>query len=522
MEKCIGVIGAGYWGKNLVRNFYELGALRTVCDKNSSLLHDLKEKYSDISVEGSFDKVLKSRGIKAVAIATPAALHYETVKKALLAGKDVFVEKPLALTAAEGEELVNLADEKDRILMVGHLLHYHPAVIKLKELLSSGELGKVQYIYSNRLNIGKLRTEENILWSFAPHDISVILMLIGEEPVNISSFGGDYVNAAVYDTTMTTLEFRNGVKGHIFVSWLHPFKEQKLVVIGSGGMAVFDDVSEEKLFVYPHRIEWKEGKLPVAQKADYRVIPVDRGEPLRMELSHFIECVRERKRPRTDGREGLRVLKILEAAEKGLFKGHYSRGKAGNPDYFVHESSYVDQEVEIAEGSSIWHFSHILKGSRIGRNCKIGQNVVVGPNVLIGSNVKIQNNVSVYEGITLEDDVFCGPSVVFTNVFNPRSEIPRMKELRKTLVKRGATIGANATIVCGNTIGRYAFVGAGSVVTKDVPDYGLVMGNPARFSGWVCRCGARLESRGKALTCGACKNSYRLIKGTLRALEEKQ
>ena len=153
--------------------------------------------------------------------------------------------------------------------MVGHILQYHPAVIKLKEVIDSGELGKIHYVYSNRLSIGKLRTEENILWSFAPHDISVILMLLNEEPVNVSAFGGDYLNKGIYDTTMTTIEFRNGVKGHIFVSWLHPYKEQKLVVVGSKAMAVFDDVSSEKLFLYPHKIEWLAGKIPVATKADY-------------------------------------------------------------------------------------------------------------------------------------------------------------------------------------------------------------------------------------------------------------
>jgi UDP-2-acetamido-3-amino-2,3-dideoxy-glucuronate N-acetyltransferase len=186
----------------------------------------------------------------------------------------------------------------------------------------------------------------------------------------------------------------------------------------------------------------------------------------------------------------------------------------------VHESAFIDEDVEIGEGTSIWHVSHILRHSRIGKDCRIGQNVVVGPNVRVGNGVKIQNNVSVYEGVTLEDDVFCGPSMVFTNVFNPRSEIRRMDELRPTLVRRGATLGANCTIVCGVTIGQYAFVGAGAVVTRDVPDFALVVGNPARIIGWMCACGNRLEQNGNGSsgTCVSCQRAYRMAGDEVAAL----
>jgi len=310
-NKFIAHIGLGYWGKNILRNLCEIGVLHTACDSNTQTLKERMKQFPDLHYTESLEDVLKNHDIKAVTIATPAETHYHLVKQALLAGKDVFVEKPIALTLEEGQELVEIAEREKRILMVGHILQYHPAVKKLKELITSGGLGKVQYIYSNRLNIGKLRTEENILWSFAPHDISVILMLIGEEPIRVSAFGGDYLNKGIYDTTLTTLEFGNEVKGHIFVSWLHPYKEQKFIVVGSKAMAVFDDVSKEKLFLYPHKIEWKDGKMPVAHKADYQVISVDSGEPLRLELGHFIDCVLQRKRPLTDGHEGLRVLKTL-------------------------------------------------------------------------------------------------------------------------------------------------------------------------------------------------------------------
>jgi UDP-2-acetamido-3-amino-2,3-dideoxy-glucuronate N-acetyltransferase len=318
----IGLIGLGWWGKNLLRNFYNLGVLHTACDTDSGVLSERRRLYPDVNYEAYFEEILQNPDIKAVAIATPASSHYKLAKMALLAGKDVFVEKPLSLTVKEGKRLVELSRREKKILMVGHVLQYHPAVIKLKELIVSEKLGKIQYIYSNRLNIGKLRTEENILWSFAPHDISVILMLLEEDPVKVNAFGGDYLNAGINDVTLTTLEFKNGVKGHVFVSWLHPYKEQKLIVVGSKAMAVFDDMSKEKLFIYPHRIQWNKGKIPVAQKANFKSVSINEGEPLKLELEHFINCVQTRKRPKTDSLEGLRVLRVLEAAEKSFLGGN--------------------------------------------------------------------------------------------------------------------------------------------------------------------------------------------------------
>jgi UDP-2-acetamido-3-amino-2,3-dideoxy-glucuronate N-acetyltransferase len=317
-KRSIGLIGLGFWGKNLLRNLYEMGVLHTACDSSKKIIQEKCIEFPNVKYSLSADDLVNNSEITAVVIATPAATHHELATKILLAGKDVFVEKPLALTVKDGQSLVSLAKEKGRILMVGHILNYHPAIVKLKEIVSTGELGKVEYIYSNRLNIGKIRTEENILWSFAPHDISILLLLLEDEPVAVSSVGGDYLTKGIYDTTLTSLEFNNGVKGHIFVSWLHPYKEQKLIVVGSKAMAVFDDVSDEKLFVYPHTIRWKNGNIPVAQKAEYRVIPFKKTEPLREELNHFLDCIKFRRNPLTDGKEGLRVLKILEAAEKSL------------------------------------------------------------------------------------------------------------------------------------------------------------------------------------------------------------
>ena len=317
-KRFIGLIGVGYWGKNLLRNLYELGVLAACCDIDDAVISRVNENLIGVICVASVDDVLRDESITAVAIATPAATHYEIAKKALSCGKDIFVEKPLALTVKEGEDLIRIARKQKKIIMVGHILHYHPAVIKLKELITNKVLGKIQYVYSNRLNIGKLRTEENILWSFAPHDISAMLMLAGSEPDKLVCFGGAYLNKGVYDTTLTTIEFKNGIKGHIFVSWLHPFKEQKLIVVGSKAMAVFDDMRKDKLFIYKHRIEWRNGRIPIAHKANYEVMKVVMKEPLRAELEQFIKCVGNRRVPDTDGNEGLKVLKILELCERSL------------------------------------------------------------------------------------------------------------------------------------------------------------------------------------------------------------
>lgn len=516
----IGLAGLGYWGKNILRNLHELGVLEAACDADQDILAIHKKNYPNVSYTSSFEDLLSNDKIRAIAVATPAVTHYELVKKALNAGKDVYVEKPLALTVRESQELVAIAEREGRVLMVGHILQYHPAVLKLKDMIASGELGKVQYIYSNRLSIGKLRTEENILWSFAPHDISVILMLLEEEPISVNSFGGAYLTKDIYDTTMTTLEFKNGVKGHIFVSWLHPFKEQKLVVVGSKAMAVFDDVSKEKLLLYPHKIDWKEGKIPVAQKAEHQLIPVEKAEPLKAELEHFIACVLDRKRPKTDGAEGVRVLKILESAEKSMSTGQKAAPMSSALPYFAHETAIVDEGVSIGSGTKIWHFSHVLKGTKTGHGCIIGQNCVIGPDVTLGNRCKVQNNVSLYKGVTLEDEVFCGPSSVFTNVYNPRAFIERKHEFLPTLVKRGATIGANATIVCGTTIGRYALIGAGAVVKKDVADYAVVAGVPAKQIGWACKCGTPLKFVKNKAKCGYCDNEYTLRKNEFTIIKE--
>ena len=504
----VSVIGAGYWGKHLVRNFHALHALGTVCDTNETVLDRVRREYH-VSTTRDYAAVLADPLVDAVVIAAPATQHYDLALTALNEGKHVFVEKPLALQIRDGRHLVKVAGERGLILMVGHILEYHPAIVELVRLIQEGELGKIQYIYSSRLNLGKLRTEENILWSFAPHDISVIVRMLAETPTIAAAQGGSYLNPSIVDTTLSTLEFSSGVKAHIFVSWLHPFKEQKLCVIGSQKMAVFDDLEpEKKLVLYAHRINWHDRK-PVAERDGGQVIALQNYEPLQKECEHFLECVSRGSRPRTHGEDGLRVLEILDACDRSMSQGGVPTPvEVEAPQYFAHPSVVIDRPCEIGAETKIWHFSHIMSGCKIGRGCNLGQNVAVSPGVIMGDNVKVQNNVSLYTGVELESDVFCGPSVVFTNVVNPRSHVVRKHEYKRTLVKQGATLGANCTVVCGTTIGRYAFVAAGAVVTRDVPDYALVRGVPARQSGWICNCGVPLHDN----ACNACGRQY-LIEG---------
>lgn len=312
----IGLLGLGYWGKNILRCLHEIGALRIACDTHAGTLAMHRSAYSDVQFTDSIDVVLNDPAIRAVVIATPAATHAALVRRALVAGKDVCVEKPLALSVGDGEALVRMATLHGRVLMVGHILQYHPAVEMLQDMVRRGALGTVQYCSSNRLNIGKLRTEENIWWSFAPHDVSTMLSLLGN-PTMVQAFGGSYVSPGVFDTTITTLAFPHGVRGHIYVSWLHPYKEQRFVVVGSSAMAVFDDCAEEKLVIYEHRID-RSGGVPIAQKAAAQPIPIRVAEPLKEEMLHFLSCIVSRATPRTDGAEGLRVLRVLEHAQRSL------------------------------------------------------------------------------------------------------------------------------------------------------------------------------------------------------------
>lgn len=315
----VALIGCGYWGKNLCRNFSALGALAQVVDPTDSGRDIAKKLAPQVPVSSVIEETLGDPSIHAIALATPAETHATLAIRAMESGKDVFVEKPMALTLGDAEKMRDVATREGRILMVGHLLEYHPAVLKLRELVNGNALGGINYIYSNRLNFGKVRTEENALWSFAPHDVAVILRLFGESPIEVSATGGSYLTKGLADVTVSNLRFSNECRAHIFVSWLHPFKEQRLVVVGDQKMVIFNDLAPfgEKLLLYPNSVEF-EDKLPVLRKEDAQFIEHDEIEPLREECQHFLACISTRNQPLTDAASGIENLKVLEACQSSI------------------------------------------------------------------------------------------------------------------------------------------------------------------------------------------------------------
>ena len=316
------VIGAGHWGKNLVRNFSNLDSLAGICDSDRAAVDAIKSTYPDIKTWASHDAVFADDSVDAVAIATPAATHGDLVDAALNAGKNVFVEKPLCLDLDQAYVLEALARNVGKVLMVGHLMLYHPAFDALLSAVRRGDVGTLQYIYSTRLSLGKIRREENALWSFAPHDISMILALAERVPQEVIANGGTYLREGIADTTLSYLTFSGNLKAHLFVSWLHPYKDHRMVVIGSESMIVFDDNSSgpDKLLRYDHSIGW-DGDLPAISKAKGTPIPYSDDEPLLCECRHFLECVENGSRPRSDVTEGIQVLSVLDACQRSLNSG---------------------------------------------------------------------------------------------------------------------------------------------------------------------------------------------------------
>jgi len=322
MTKQVVVIGAGPWGANLVRNHHALGSLNGVLDSDTARLSAITEQYDGALARPDLASVLGDPGVDAVVIATPAATHGGLVDRALDAGKHVFVEKPLCLDIAEGQALAEKAAARGLVLMVGHLLLYHPAFLALSALVRGGALGGLRYIYSNRLSLGRIRREENALWSFAPHDVSMILNLAGRLPEAVSASAGHYLSDGVADTTLSHLDFGQELQAHIFVSWLHPYKDQRLVVVGEDAMLVFNDAAagDDKLLLYRHTAHW-DGELPVIDKAEAEPVAYEAGEPLRLECEAFLAAVGSGQPPPSDAEEGLRVLRVLDACQRSIVSG---------------------------------------------------------------------------------------------------------------------------------------------------------------------------------------------------------
>lgn len=316
----VAAVGCGQWGRNIVRNLSQLGALSAVSDLCTNTATEFSSRY-DVPAR-RFEELLEDEEIEALAIATPAAFHALHSRQALEAGKHVFVEKPLAMNVPDGQVLATLARERQRVLMVGHVLRYHPVVRKLLQEVRSGRLGTVRHIYSRRLSLGRFRTEEDVLWSLAPHDISIILAIFGDLPQRVSAHGRPILNSHIADIARVHLDFANGVTADVAVSWLNPVKEHKLVLIGSRAQAVFDDAARwpEKLQIFDHGIDVSSGAVRVV-RADPVLVRVDEKEPLREECAHFLSCVTASKTPRTDSLEALRVLRVLEAAANSMALG---------------------------------------------------------------------------------------------------------------------------------------------------------------------------------------------------------
>jgi predicted dehydrogenase len=324
----VALVGCGYWGPNLARNFHQLpdAELVACCDLDPRTLQRMEALYP-ARVTSDLDAILSDPEIEAVAVATPVGTHYQLARELLSAGKHLLVEKPLTTSSAEAEELISLARQQERVLMVGHVFEYNPAVLKIKDLIDDGQIGQVYYLYSNRVNLGRVQSDINVLWSIAPHDVSISLFLLEEMPVQVSARGASYLNGRVEDVVFVTMFFPGDVMAHIQASWLDPSKVRRMTVVGSEKMIIYDDVaSEGKVKIYDKGV-YRKGDSIYGEfqykihSGDINIPKINMSEPLRNECAHFVECVRSGASPRTGGENGLRVVRVLEAAQRSLSRG---------------------------------------------------------------------------------------------------------------------------------------------------------------------------------------------------------
>ncbi|MGB9595541.1 MAG: Gfo/Idh/MocA family protein [Candidatus Poribacteria bacterium] len=328
-EATLGMVGIGYWGPNLLRNFTQLDNcwMKACCDIDEKSLKSVQSQYPEIKTTKKYSDLIDDPEIQAIVIAVPAIKHYEFAKLAIQNNKHVFVEKPLTLNVSDAEDLVRLSKEKNVKLMVGHLMEYHPAIEKLKQMVQNNELGEIYYIYSQRVNLGRIRKDENALWSLAPHDISIIMYLLESEPLIVSAIGKSYIQDDIEDVAFLNMTFPNNIMAHVQLSWLDPHKIRMTTIVGSKKMVVFDDMdTTEMVKVYDKGIEntvspGSFGESLVLRFGDITIPYIKMVEPLRLECQHFIDCIINDKQPRSDGVDGLKVVKVLNSAQKSLKNG---------------------------------------------------------------------------------------------------------------------------------------------------------------------------------------------------------
>jgi UDP-2-acetamido-3-amino-2,3-dideoxy-glucuronate N-acetyltransferase len=422
----LGLIGCGKWGKNLAREFDNLGILYEICDINNP------NNFNHINFTLSWNKLLDDVDI--VCIALPAELHFKYAKKALLANKDVFIEKPMTLNSYDAKDLVNIAKKYNKIIMIGHILHYNPAIIKLKNLLKNE---KIINITTNRFIIEEIN---NTLWDLASHDISLILSLCGNELENIKYISNNTINKLMFTI--------NNIDININVSSSHPYKRQELIIICENSTIIFDDI-QKKLWYNNNEIDF------------------DNTMPLTNECKYFFKCCQNRMKPLTDGQEGLQVVRTLELIENNKS---------------INLNTIIDKGCIIGKSSKIWHNSHITSDAIIGENCNIGQNCYIAG--IIGNNCRVQNNVNIYKGVKCGNNVFFGPNCTTTNDIYPRAKYLHHNYI-DTIIEDDVTIGAGVIIRCGIKLGKGCFIGCGSVIVKDCDEYGLYVGNPGKKIGIV-------------------------------------